>query len=78
MLKDYALLCQNCDKLGDSLAEFKGEVCSGQRAVELQRELAAALATQRKLAILKELEAERGRLVALMSRKRKGSPSALC
>ena len=77
VIQEYALLCLNCDKLGDDMSEFKGEICTGQRASEVHRELQAALLEQAKLQCLLELAQARHENVQLMMQKQKGTSIAI-
>jgi len=77
--EEHALMCQNCDKLGQETSDFKGEECSKSRLVadqeetvkQLRLQIQCQLAHQRKLMVIKQLEIERERMARLLFEKTK-------
>ena len=77
-IEERALMCLNCNKLGQETSHFKGEECCKSRLLaekeetlkQLRLQIQCQLAHQRKLMVIKNLEMERERMSRLLFEKR--------
>ena len=72
-IQQAAMMCQNCDQLGQCSADFTKEMCPGSeacRAKQLQLQIETAKIHAEKLKVLKTLQEERARMAELLFQKR--------